>query len=256
MTIEPDRGRGNVSSLMKAARLPLSARALEAWRQSPIGGAGLPQCDYLLEGAVEELVRAGDLIADGPRAPGRSHTLLVVSGVARIYRRNVGPDASGRQVTLGYRRTGQVIGVAQVLAPKLAEVMHLAAVEAITDCEVLHLPTDDFLSFVTSDPAVAEIMFAELGGTLLEAHDLLAENVFLPVRRRVARHLLDLAFRQDGTLKVEASQQDVANAIGSVREVVSRGIIRLRDEGLIRRDDNSYILVDPASLHRVASGEE
>lgn len=229
---------------------------LEAWRESALGSAESPACDRLLDEAVEEVVRAGDLIVDGPYGPGLSHISLVVDGLARIYRRNVGPHGADRQVTLGYRRTGQLIGLTQVLAPQLAAIMRVAAVEAVTDCELLHLPTDGFLDFVTSDSQAGRIMFAELGGTLLEAHELLAENVFFPVRQRVARHLLDLAIREEGQLRVEASQQDVANAIGSVREVVSRAIVGLRDDGLIRREGSAYVLIDPASLHRVAGGEE
>ena len=239
-----------------SSSVSLSAAALDAWRQSALGSVELRQCDRLLAAATGEVVRAGELIAEGPRPPGELHTSLIVSGLVRIYRKSGGgADAPRRQVTLGYRRPAQLIGLAQVLAPQLGPGMQLAAVEAVADCELLHLPAERFLEFVTSDPAVARIMLAELGGLLLDAHDFLTENVFFPVRRRVARHLLDLAIREAGVLKVQASQQDVANAIGSVREVVSRTIVGLRDEHLILRDGMAYVLIDPAGLHRVASGE-
>ena len=49
-------------------------------------------------------------------------------------------------------------------------------------------------------------------------------NMFLPVQARVARHLIDLASLQDDVLVVTAGHQEIADAIGSVREVVSRAL--------------------------------
>jgi len=48
-----------------------------------------------------------------------------------------------------------------------------------------------------------------------------------------------------GQLVVSASHRDIADAIGSVREVVSRAILWLRDEGLIRRSGRVYVLHAP-----------
>ena len=58
-------------------------------------------------------------------------------------------------------------------------------------------------------------------------------GAFAPVRQRVARHLLDLASeRQHGaTLFAPISQQQLAEAVGSVREVVVRVLRDLRAEG-------------------------
>jgi CRP/FNR family transcriptional regulator len=74
-------------------------------------------------------------------------------------------------------------------------------------------------------------------------------NVFLSVRQRVARHLLDLAVQeQPAGLVVHASHQDIADAIGSVREVVSRVIRELRTEGLVTRSGDTIVLPNPAGL--------
>ena len=229
----------------------LTPAALEAWRQTALGD--LPQCDRLLQKAREELTASGGLIVEGPSGGG---ILVVVSGLVRIFRRDMRLHAVGRQVTLGYRGAGQMFGFPPVLAPRLASTMQYAAAEALADTRVLRIPPHGLLEFITSDSAVARVMFGELAAGLLEAHDLLAENVFLPIRQRVARHLLDLAVSQGGVLRVRATQQDIANAIGSVREVVSRALVRLRDDGLIRREADAYTLIDPAALHRVAADWE
>jgi CRP-like cAMP-binding protein len=68
--------------------------------------------------------------------------------------------------------------------------------------------------------------------------------------------MLDLAERDAGQLVVAASQQDIADAIGSVREVVSRAVLWLRDEGLIRRSGRVYVLDNPAGLHAMTQANQ
>jgi len=44
------------------------------------------------------------------------------------------------------------------------------------------------------------------------------------------------------------SQQELADAVGSVREVVARALGKLRDEGLLRTHDGELELVEPSRL--------
>jgi hypothetical protein len=55
---------------------------------------------------------------------------------------------------------------------------------------------------------------------------------------------------------VQASHQDIADAIGSVREVVSRTLARLEVEGLVRRVAKVVVLQDPPQLHDLARGHK
>ena len=63
-----------------------------------------------------------------------------------------------------------------------------------------------------------------------------AVNAFGSVRQRVAAHLLDLASdrqRPGGRLVAHVSQQELADAAGSVREVVARALRDLRVAGIV-----------------------
>jgi DNA-binding IclR family transcriptional regulator len=81
--------------------------------------------------------------------------------------------------------------------------------------------------------------------------------MLLPVRARVAGHLLDLAERCGSELLVTAKPRRLAAASGSVREVVSRILRDLEREGVLKRDGSDRLrLVDTAALHRIARGEE
>jgi CRP/FNR family transcriptional regulator len=70
----------------------------------------------------------------------------------------------------------------------------------------------------------------------------------------VARHLLDLAaeHQQQAALVAPVSQQELADAVGTVREVVARVLRDLRVDGLIRPTRHGIAVLDPARLHRRA----
>ena len=71
----------------------------------------------------------------------------------------------------------------------------------------------------------------EWGGALVDAAGRFA---FMSVRQRAAGYLLSVAAPEpDGGLVAPITQQQLANAIGSVREVVARTLHDLRSDGLV-----------------------
>ena len=59
----------------------------------------------------------------------------------------------------------------------------------------------------------------------------------------------DLAgHREDQKLIVQVSQQDLANAVGTVREVVVRVLRELRQDGLVRTERDRIVLLEPTRL--------
>jgi CRP/FNR family transcriptional regulator len=91
------------------------------------------------------------------------------------------------------------------------------------------------------------IAFARLYDVLEE----LAGNTFASVRQRVARHLLDLAtsrLEASRTLTALVNQQDLANSVGSVREVVARVLAELRSEHLVRTSPGRVEILDPVRM--------
>jgi CRP/FNR family transcriptional regulator, cyclic AMP receptor protein len=223
----------------------LGPDAIAAWRSSELATRLAGDPDDMLEDAFELRVPAGRLFhrVDGPPA----FTLgVVVSGLARVY----AMSSEGRQATIRYITAADVFGLPFVLAPELfGEGSLVWRVQALTDCHIVQLSPSRFRKVVARDAANIWPLCTEMARTMMGTYDMLTENLFQPVRARVARHMLDLAERDAGQLVVTASQQDIADAIGSVREVVSRAILWLRDEGFIRRSGRVYVLDDPAGLH-------
>jgi CRP/FNR family transcriptional regulator len=195
--------------------------------------------DRLLADAVRLDLPAGSIVyreTDQPRAG------LVVAGLLRVY--VASPE--GRQVTVRYARSGDVLGVAVTVGGPVP-----VGVQALTDSTLLLLNVHSIEELGKADPRVAWAIAEELARRLYDTLDELAGNVFGSVRQRVIRHLLDLAAeRQRGqALVVSVSQQEIADAVGSVREVVARTLRDLRAEGLVGMSPDGIRLIDPAGLH-------
>lgn len=81
---------------------------------------------------------------------------------------------------------------------------------------------------------------------------LLVVGGLLRVYMSSPEHLLDLASAQQrprGHLVARVSQQELADAVGSVREVVARVLRDFRVERLVATSPDSIHVLDPAGLH-------
>lgn len=206
-------------------------------------------------------VEAGEVFYRGEHHGQMAMLGLVVEGRLRIYIQAEG----GRQVTMHYAVPGTVVGAPAILlagaqheneqARQLWLMLGGRKIQgaALQDTTLLRFSPAHFLRLVRTEASVAWPLALYLARHSLRAQTMLAHDVFASVRSRVARHLLDLAVDRDGVLTVSASHQDIADAIGSVREVVSRALGTLRQDGLIDRCESDTVLVDPAQLHVVAT---
>ena len=193
--------------------------------------------ERLLAEAIRISVPAGALIYREGESP---RVIVVLSGLLRVFLRS----HDGRQLTVRYVRDGDVAGLLLVLGGPGP-----TSIQAMTSASVAALQVDTLRSLIASDPRVARVCAGELTRQLYKALEDLSERAFLPVRQRLVHHLLELASPGEGRhLLVRASQQELAEAIGSVREVVTRTLHRLRDEGLIETSRDGIVLVDPVRL--------
>lgn len=235
-------------SMSRGARgQPISAATQNAWHACQFRKVLGKHADEMLVDAIECRASAGTELhlIDGPSSRSLA---FIVEGSVRVYT----TSAQGRQATVRYAHSGDVVGLATLLAPASVGDGDVLAVQTMSPCHLVRMSTHQFRQIAARDPDIMWGLFSELASTLISSQHMLAENVFQPVRSRVARHLLDLARTKDGKLVVQASPQDIADAIGSVREVVSRATVRLRDEGVIQREGNAHVITDARKLHRIA----
>jgi CRP/FNR family transcriptional regulator len=214
--------------------------------EGPAGGflARLPQraAEALLGEAVRLDLPPGAVIYRDDEAP---RVIVVIAGVLRLFM----GDPDGRQVTVLYAHPGDVLGLALTLGGPAP-----ISIQAVSTTSVVALRVDSLRAMVAADPVVARTCAEELSRELYRAFDEVAANAFRTVHQRVARHLLDLATPDEGKLVARVSQQEVADAVGSVREVVARALHDLREMGLIETSRDKIIVLDPLRLSEEASG--
>ena len=202
----------------------------------------------LPERLVETLLASGQCV-DVPAGttiyrPGDDpQAVVVVHGLLRVYM----SSPEGRQVTVRYTREGDVLGI-----PVLVGGPVYVSVSTLADSRLFRIDPRILISAARRDAAVAWALAEEVNRRLYENLRQTAVIAFGTVRQRVAVHLLDLAAGQQrpGTEPVaRTSQQELADAVGSVREVVARVLRDFRVVGLVATAPDAIRILNPAALH-------
>jgi CRP/FNR family transcriptional regulator len=228
--------------------LRLDDDAREALAASRLGALPADALSELLVGATRLTIPARSTVR--PVAGQSPHLEMVVSGLVRI--QVAAPD--GRAMTVRYCRRGALMGVATLYA----EAVRPFTIEALTQAELLRLDPARVVSQAHRDPRVANALLAETSERVMTFVAEFSGHAFATVRQRIARHLLDLAALdpQSEEFAASISQQELADAVGTVREVVVRVLRELRTLGCIRTRRDGIVLVDPDRLSAIAAAEE
>lgn len=176
---------------------------------------------------------------------------LVISGLLRLFL----TTTEGREITLGYARCGELIGVSGVIGGASQ-----VSAQALTDARLLRIRLPTMREVATTHPQLALAIARQLLDRLWRVVVEVRGTTFGRVRSRVARHLLDLAAEQQadevgrhgghhvGELVAPVTQQQLADAVGSVRQVVGRVLADLHADGLVRPIRHGVVVLDAERL--------
>jgi CRP/FNR family transcriptional regulator len=119
------------------------------------------------------------------------------------------------------------------------------------DAEAVVIPRAVFDRLMGESPTFRGFVFGSFGRRLTDVIHLLEKVAFVPIESRLAAVLLERAGR---TLRIEATHQDLASAIGSAREVVSRRLDVFRDRGIVDLGRGNVTIVNRRALEAIAAG--
>jgi CRP/FNR family transcriptional regulator len=245
----------------------LDVAVLDAWQRSFMADFPPDVTSALLADIRMERLEPGDVFYRGAHHGATATLALVVDGLVRILLM----QSTGRQVTIRYAPPGSVVGLPSNLlisagrrsarAPDKWLEMGGAAIDAqaVRSTTLLHLRPDRFESVTRQNPKASWALSLHLASQVVEAQQQLAAELFLPVRARVAGHLLSLAEPSGQDLVVRVRHDAIAAAMGSVREVVSRELKRMEHEGLVQRIGGpaGYLrIIDAAALREASRGAD
>ena len=168
---------------------------------------------------------------------------IAVSGLQRVYL--AGPDA--RELTIRYVSRGELLGAIRIPAVHVS-----VATQALEKAAVFHFRPGRLEALSQRHPDLATALVDEYAYRLGRAYRALVMRAFAEVKARLAQDLYWRAEAQGAisaaNVVIKATQQDLADSIGSVREVVARTLDELARDGLIRRGKGAIVVVDPKRL--------
>ncbi|MEX2136734.1 MAG: Crp/Fnr family transcriptional regulator [Chloroflexota bacterium] len=220
----------------------------EALAASRLGTLPADVLGEVLAGATRVTIPARSTVR--PVAGESPHLELVVSGLVRIQV----AAADGRALTVRYCRRGALMGAATLYA----EAVRPFTIQALTDAELLRLDPARVVRQALRDSRVANALLVETSERVMTFVAEFSGHAFATVRQRIARHLLDLAALDPHSEELAASisQQELADGVGTVREVVVRVLRELRTQGCIRTRRDGIVLTDPERLSAIAAAQE
>jgi CRP/FNR family transcriptional regulator len=120
---------------------------------------------------------------------------------------------------------------------------------ALSDVLLYAIYKQDFLTITSEYPVVANAVLPYLGGIMREMADLVADISFESMTVRIAKLILRYAEIQgvptpNGVLvKRTLTHQEIADILGTDREVVTRSLSDLQKQGVIELEEGKQILI-------------
>lgn len=160
-------------------------------------------------------------------------------------------NQEGREYITNLYNEGDFIGYLDLLEDK----PYRESAEALEDCEVCHIPKDDFFSLLYSNRDVANKFIRILSDNLADREARLLKLAYNSVRKRVAEALLlvEKKYQNDNekSLAVSISREDLASIVGASKETVIRTLSDFKDEKLIDINGSKITILSSEKLARM-----
>jgi CRP/FNR family transcriptional regulator len=196
----------------------------------------------ILERSTRTVYPAGTIVI---RPDGPPRTFVIERGLARCYWSV--PD--GRQATIVFAHAKELI------CPSVIGYPACTYMQVITESTLTRLDGQVMRDLAATEIEVASAITAHLSMRVRAAHRLIAIRSLGSIRERVAYDLLDRASQSQlvvGRLEVNATQADIADSIGSSREVISRALTSLRASGIVETAPGVVRILAPSVLASIA----
>lgn len=216
------------------------------WTERFQGTAALPRAtrDRLLDVARVTQIKAGSQVF-GPRNVPDS-LFFLYEGRIRVSQHS----ENGREIVLYRVDAGE--SCVLTTACMLAEEAYNAEGFAETDVTAIVLPKPAFNALVAEQEAFRNFVFAAYSRRLIDLLRVVDDVAFGQIDVRLADRLLSLA---GDCNDIKVTHQQLAQELGTAREVVSRVLSDFQKRNLVQQSRGRVVLIDPGVLRRIAESK-
>jgi CRP-like cAMP-binding protein len=173
--------------------------------------------------------------------------LVVETGLIRIFV----SSEDGRQASVSYFHPGDAYAALEIIPTGPANL------QALTESTVLILEPDNLTRLVTQNYSVSEATIRTMGRELARLIRTITVRSLGSMTERLAFDLLERASEtqlRQGQLVCHVTHEQLADSIGSTREVVSRIVGDLRRRGLLVTSPRQIRVADVIQLSWIIHG--
>jgi CRP-like cAMP-binding protein len=203
-----------------------------------------PELQNLAARTVRKLFSAGELIFSEGEPCNGLH--IIARGTVRIFKASV----NGREQVLALNGPGE--SVAEL--PVFDGGPFPASAVAVEETEMAFISRRDFQAYCMEHPEVSLKVLSIVGARLRRLVGIIEELSFTTIRQRLISVLVKLAQAEGKKTErgieflLPATHQELANQLGTVRELISRNLMRLQAEGLLEVDARHIVVTDLKAL--------
>ncbi|NOQ91324.1 MAG: helix-turn-helix domain-containing protein [Flavobacteriaceae bacterium] len=151
---------------------------------------------------------------------------LLINGLIKIYKE----EENGNEVLLYYIKPGETCIVSVMAGEKDEKATVKGVVEE--DCSVILIPKDKLYSLRKKFPAWNMFIYEQFNDKFYEVIDMVKVLTFSNKEKRLEDFLIKKS-ALNKTKTVNKSHQEIANELGSSREVISRLLKKLEKDGKV-----------------------
>ena len=231
---------------MKTQATSLNERAAIVRETPNFAGLGEAGIQALADVGTVREYEEGEYLFQQDEAATGFH--IVIGGAVNVHR--FGPD--GRQQVLHvFEGGGELCGEVPVFEGST----YPAAAVAVKDSRTLYLPRDALLAVGREHPEVLLKMLATLSLRLRRFVGLIDDLSLKDVSARLAKHLLELAEREEkSVVRLETTKSVLASRLGTIAETISRTFRKLQSSEIIDVQGREITILDEAGLRDIAAG--
>jgi len=233
----PDDIRPDLLSALRSCRL---------WRTASDDAV----CALARRAHVRDVARGASLAREGEAA---EEFGVLVAGRARVF--YLGAD--GRQITFETVASGEPLAAVAAMAGA----RYPANIEATTAATVACIPTEALFDLLAAEPQVARTLITDLASRVVNFTSVVT-TLALDVPGRVSRYVFQRALQsghptsQGLEVTLGMKKGELAMALGTVPETLSRAFARLKEDGILEVHGQTVTIFDMRALAALGSGYE